>query len=163
MPDAWIRQLGDPTLRHQAAPIVSLNALRAQVQRMTDLLLQENGAGLAATQVGILRRAFVYRVEIDEPVTVLINPTITSASNETTTFVEGCLSFPSIRVTVERPVGVSVRGHDLDGHEIHVTAEGFHASLLQHEIDHLDGILTIDRADAQERRRVMADLSTQAA
>ena len=164
MPDEWIRQWGDPTLREIAAPVARVDdLLRHQIERMRRTLQQADGAGLAATQLGLLRRVFVYRVERDGPVEVLVNPRVVEASNETELFVEGCLSFLAVAVAVRRPSAVLVTGADLDGVERTIEAEGFEASLLQHEIDHLDGILTLDRATPDERRRAMRALSALAA
>jgi peptide deformylase len=164
MPDAWIRQLGDPVLRLAARPVSGRDAtLRAQLQRMAAVLDEAAGAGLAAPQVGILRRAFVFRVAPEGPVGTLVNPVVVAASAERAWFTEGCLSFNDIAVTVGRPAGVRVEGRDLDGHELVLEAEGFAASLLQHEIDHLDGVLTLDRAEPLERRRAFAALADLAA
>lgn len=124
-------------------------------------LLAADGAGLAATQVGILRNVFVYRVDVDAPVEVLVNPQVVASSQERATFVEGCLSFNSVWVAVERAAAVVVTGHDLEGRTRTIDAEGVIASLLQHEIDHLDGILTLDRAAAKERRRAVTLLLAQ--
>jgi peptide deformylase len=159
VPDDWIRQWGDPTLRAVAAPVAVLDDLLAlQVQRMRGTLLAADGAGLAATQVGTLRRVFVFRFTREDPVDALVNPRIVAASDAHATFVEGCLSFMAVTVAVSRPEAVRVQGFGLDGRERVIEAEGPDASLLQHEIDHLDGVLTLDRATPQERRRAIAVL-----
>jgi peptide deformylase len=159
VPDDWIRQWGDPTLRLAAAPVARVDdLLRHQLRRMQRTLLAADGAGLAATQVGLLRRAFVFRLEREGEVDALVNPRVVSRSAETALFVEGCLSFQAVAVAVERPAGVRVEGQGLDGRARVLEAEGFGASLLQHEIDHLDGILTLDRAAPAERRRAVAAL-----
>jgi peptide deformylase len=164
VPDEWIRQWGDPALRQIAQPVAAVDdILRAQVARMRRRLEAAGGAGLAATQVGLLRRLFVFRTAPDEPVDVLVNPRVVWSSPERETFQEGCLSFESIVVAVTRPAAVTVEGSDLDGRERRLEAEGFEASLLQHEIDHLDGILTLDRAAPHERRRAIAALLAEAA
>jgi peptide deformylase len=137
--------------------------LRRQVARMGERLVAADGAGLAATQVGMLRRLFVYRLAAESGVDVLVNPRIVARSQERATFQEACLSFNSVVVAVERPAAVRVVGADLEGRERALDAEGFGASLLQHEIDHLDGILTLDRAAAAERRRAITALLTAAA
>jgi peptide deformylase len=156
MPDDWIRQWGDPTLRIVAAPVASVDdVLRHQVTRMQRRLVAAGGAGLAATQVGLLRRVFVFRVERDAEVDVLVNPHVVRCSTETAVFVEGCLSFSDVTVAVERAIAVRVDGQDLDGRWRTHDVDGFAASLLQHEIDHLDGILTLDRATSEERRRAI--------
>ena len=164
MPDDWIRQWGDPALREVAAPVAALDdLLRRRVQRMADLLLEADGAGLAATQVGVLRRLFVFRETREAPVGVLVNPRVVSASGEQAAFEEGCLSFMAVTVAVRRPVAVRVEAVDLEGRELTIDAEGGLASLMQHEIDHLDGILTLDRADPGERRRALSVLLAEAA
>jgi peptide deformylase len=164
VPDEWIRQWGDPTLHVTAAPVARMDDLmRRQVERMRQRLVEADGAGLAATQVGLLRRVFVFRPRREDPVDALLNPRVVSRSSETCTFLEGCLSFNAVMVEVERPAAVVVTGQDLDGRERTIEAEGFEASLLQHEIDHLDGILTLDRATPGERRRAICELLALAA
>jgi peptide deformylase len=156
MPDAWIRQWGDAALREVAAPVADIDdLLRRRVRRMADCLLEADGAGLAATQVGFLRRLFVYRETREAPVGVLINPRVVESSREQVVFEEGCLSFMAVTVAVRRPAAVRVEAVDLDGRAVTIDAEGSLASLLQHEIDHLDGILTLDRAEPAERRRAI--------
>ena len=160
MPDDWIRQLGDPVLRLSAKPVRKLDeVLAAQLRRMARTLEEADGAGLAATQVGILRRAFVYRLTPAHPVQALIEPRILAASAERAEFLEGCLSFNAVALRVRRPLAVRVGARDLDGREVRIEAEGIEASLLQHEIDHLEGILTLDRAEPAERRRALAALA----
>jgi peptide deformylase len=164
VPDEWIRQWGDPALRQVAQPVTVVDdILRAQVARMRRRLEAVAGAGLAATQVGLMRRLFVFRADPGEPVDVLVNPRVVSASAQVETFHEGCLSFNSVVVAVTRPAAVVVQGADLDGRERRLEVEGFEASLLQHEIDHLDGILTLDRATPAERRRAIGALLAEAA
>ena len=163
MPDDWIRQWGDAALREVAAPVSAIDdLLRRRVRRMTDLLLEADGAGLAATQVGFLRRLFVYRETREDPVRVLVNPRVAEASREEEGFEEGCLSFMAVTVEVRRPVAVRVEAVDLDGGAVTIDAEGPLASLMQHEIDHLDGMLTLDRAEPAERRRALAVLLDEA-
>jgi peptide deformylase len=159
VPDDWIRQWGDPTLRAVASPVAVIDdLLRTQVRRMQATLLAANGAGLAATQVGCLRRVFVFRFAPDDPVDAIVNPQVVAASDAQATFVEGCLSFMAVSVAVSRREAVRVRGFGLDGRERVIEAEGPDASLFQHELDHLDGVLTLDRATPQERRRAIAVL-----
>jgi peptide deformylase len=159
VPDDWIRQWGDPVLHERAAPVLSFDGrLRAQVERMKQRLDEAEGAGLAGTQVGILQRMFVFRVSLEDEIDVLVNPRVVDASQETAQFLEGCLSYQAVAVVVERPAAVRVEAQTLDGRPRTLEAEGYRASLLQHEIDHLDGILTLDRAEAQERRRAISAL-----
>jgi peptide deformylase len=151
-------------LRMVAAPVGDVDdLLRRQVERMCERLVEADGAGLAATQVGLMRRLFVFRVGREEDVDALVNPRVAGRSTETAVFPEGCLSFNSVTVRVERAVAVRVEGQDLDGRFRAIEAEGFAASLVQHEIDHLDGILTLDRATPDERRRAIGQLLAAAA
>ena len=146
-----------------AAPITAVDELtRRRVARMQQQLVAADGAGLAATQVGWLRRLFVFRLEPETPVEALVNPRILASSADVGVFFEGCLSFNSVTVAVERPVAVRVEGQDLDGRTRVMDVEGFAASLMQHEIDHLDGILTLNRAEPAERRRAISALLAEA-
>ena len=164
MPDDWIRQWGDPTLRLVAREVEQIDdILRQQVLRMQRRLAAAQGAGLAATQVGLLRRVFVFRLAPDREIEALCNPRVLAHADERQTFHEGCLSFNTIAVAVERPRAVQAEGYDLDGNARTLALEGFGASLLQHEIDHLDGILTLDRATPAERRRAIRALTAAAA
>ena len=160
MPDAWIRQWGDPALHERARLVESFDdILRAQAKRLASLLDAADGAGLAATQVGVLRRMFAFRIDPEDPIEVIVNPTILETAEEQTTFVEGCLSFNSVAVAVRRPSWVRISGQDVDGEVRELECSGFGASLIQHEIDHLDGVLTLDRADHAERARAVAILT----
>jgi peptide deformylase len=164
VPDGWIRQWGDPTLRLAARDVEEIDdVLRRQVVRMQRRLAAADGAGLAATQVGLLRRVFVFRLAPECEIEALCNPRVVARSDERETFREGCLSFNTITVAVERPRAVRVEGYDIDGNARTLEVEGFGASLLQHEIDHLDGILTLDRATPAERRRAIRALNVAAA
>ncbi len=159
MPDDWIRQWGDPTLRERAAPVASFDdLLRAQANRLSRRLEEADGVGLAATQVGFVRRLFAFRLSPEAEIEVLVNPVVASASTQRTYFVEGCLSYRAVVVAVKRPIAVRVQAQTLDGKSRVLEVEGSEASLLQHEIDHLDGILTLDRAEPAERRRAIAGL-----
>jgi peptide deformylase len=163
MPDDWIRQWGDPVLREVAAPVRSFDdMLRGQVQRMKRRLAEAEGAGLAAPQVGFMRRVVVFRASLEEDIDVLINPAVVAASGEQARFLEGCLSYQSVAVEVSRPVAVRVSAQSIDGAPRTLEVEGYRASLLQHEIDHLDGVLTLDRAEPTERRRAIALLMERA-
>ncbi|HTX12123.1 MAG TPA: peptide deformylase [Solirubrobacteraceae bacterium] len=161
MPDAWIRQWGDPVLHERARLVDSFDdLLRAQAARLSRLLDSADGAGLAATQVGVLRRMFAFRVSPEEPIEVIVNPSIVAAADEYATFVEGCLSYNSVAVAVRRPVWVQIRGQDVHGEFRERECSGFAASLMQHEIDHLDGVITLDRADPSERARAVRALTS---
>lgn len=159
MPDDLILQWGSPALYERATAVVSFDdLLRAQARRLRHRLLQAEGAGLAATQVGSLRRMFAFRLSPDHEAEVLVNPRIVWRSSEQELFREGCLSFNSVLVAVRRPAAVRVVGFDVEGAERELECEGFGASLMQHEIDHLDGILTLHRAEPAERYRAIAAL-----
>ncbi|HEY5144699.1 MAG TPA: peptide deformylase [Solirubrobacteraceae bacterium] len=149
-------KFGDPVLKSSAKPVAVFDdALRTEIQRMGELMSDSLGIGLAANQVGRLRRLLVYRVEEDSPIQALVNPQIEWASEEEEWFEEGCLSLPRVHVDVERPVHVRVRARDGMGAEILVEASGLEARVIQHEMDHLDGVLIVDRAPRDQRREAM--------
>jgi peptide deformylase len=151
-----VRQYGDPVLRTKARPIdVFDDALRAEVARMGALMSDSLGIGLAATQVGVPHRLLVYRVEQDAPVNALVNPVIEFSSDEEEWAEEGCLSLPAVHVEVERPVFVRVRGKDEHGDDVIVEASGLEARVIQHEVDHLDGVLILDRTPKDQRKEAM--------
>jgi peptide deformylase len=153
---AQIRKLGDPVLRTKALEVSSFDArLHEQVERMRVLMDEALGVGLAATQVGSLARVLVYRVERDSPTAAVINPRIEWRSAETDTMEEGCLSIPGIRVDVERSLHLRVGAADEHGAAITIEASGLEARVLAHEIDHLDGVLMLDRASRAQRREAM--------
>jgi peptide deformylase len=154
-----VRQYGDPVLRSKALPVeVFDDELRAEVARMGGLMHDSLGIGLAATQVGILHRLLVYRVEPDAPVNALVNPVIEFSSEDEEWAEEGCLSLPAVHVEVERPVFVRVRAHDEYGEVVVVEASGLEARVIQHEVDHLDGILILDRTPKDQRKEAMRAL-----
>jgi peptide deformylase len=151
-----VRQYGDPVLRTKARPIgVFDDALRAEVARMGALMNDSLGIGLAATQVGVPHRLLVYRVEQDAPVNALVNPVIEFSSDEEEWAEEGCLSLPAVHVEVERPVFVRVHAKDEHGDEVIVEASGLEARVIQHEVDHLDGVLILDRTPKDQRKEAM--------
>jgi len=151
--------VGRPQLHERAHPVqVFDDLLRAQAARLRDRLAEADGAGLAAIQVGLLQRMFAFRLSPEDEIDVFVNPRITAASHERVTFVEGCLSFNTVAVAVQRPAVVRVTAQDLHGRPRAIECDGFGASLLQHEIDHLDGILTLDRAERTERHRAITAL-----
>ncbi len=156
---ADLRMWGDPVLRTVARPVERFDAdLRAQADRMARLMDDALGAGLAANQVGMLARLLVYRSAPDAPLRVLANPEVEWTADEEEPFSEGCLSRPGVWVAVARPVRVRVRAQDEDGRPLTVSAEGREASIVQHEIDHLDGVLVLDRLDAEARRQAVRRL-----
>ena len=155
-----IRQYPDPVLREPARPVSEFSDdLRALVKRMITLMDDANGVGLAGNQVGLVRRVLVYRPDREdaEP-RALVNPVIAERSEETATDEEGCLSLGPLRVPVERNLRISVDARDENGEAVHVDAGDLEARILQHEIDHLDGVLTIDRTSPEARREALAAL-----
>ena len=116
------------------------------------------GIGLAATQIGVMHRLLVYRTEMDGAVAALVNPVLEWASKEKETAEEGCLSLPGVSVEVERPVHVRVSAKDERGKPILVEASGLEARVIQHEMDHLDGILILDRTSRDQRKQAMRAL-----
>jgi peptide deformylase len=151
-----VRKLGDPVLRSQAVPVDRFDqTLADEAKHMGQLMADSLGIGLAATQVGVLHRLLVYRVEPDSPVNALVNPEIEWRGDELETMEEGCLSLPGIHVDVERPIQVRVRALDLSGDEMTIEASGLEARVIQHEVDHLDGVLILDRTTREQRREAM--------
>jgi peptide deformylase len=131
--------------------------LRRLVARMKDLMQDANGVGLAATQVGVLRRVFVFSPE-EERVLALVNPTLELRGDETDLDDEGCLSIQGVTVPVERVTAVRLEGRDENGEQVAYDLEGMPARIVQHEFDHLDGTLMIDRTTPEARREAMAAL-----
>jgi peptide deformylase len=151
-----VRQFGDPVLRAKARPVDAFDEhLRDEIRRMGRLMEDSIGIGLAATQVGVLHRVLVYRVESDGPVAVLVNPVLEWSSREEESMEEGCLSLPGVLVEVDRPVHVRVRASDERGDDLLVEASGLEARVIQHEMDHLDGVLILDRTSRDQRKHAM--------
>jgi peptide deformylase len=158
---AQVRQYPDPALRLRANEVVDFDDdLRRLVERMTMLMHDAQGVGLAATQVGILRRVFVFRPDDDGP-RAIVNPRIAERGSETEVDDEGCLSLQGVRVPVERATRVTIEGHDVDGGEVRWELEGLGARVVQHELDHLDGVLIFDRTDEQSRKQALGILRPQ--
>jgi peptide deformylase len=160
-----VRQYPDPALRVAAAPVGAVDAdVRALIERMTDVMTRSHGVGLAAPQIGVLRRVFVYRTDAEERPRALVDPRIVEHSEETASDAEGCLSLlgGELVVPVMRAVSVSVAGLDPRGEPVEYEAEGLPARVIQHELDHLDGVLIIDRTDPEERRRALRELRLRA-
>ena len=156
---AHVRKFGDPVLRAKARQVdVFDDALRAEVARMGRLMVDSIGIGLAATQIGTLNRVLVYRVQQDSPVNALINPVIEWRAKQSETMEEGCLSLPGVVVDVERPLHVRVRAHDEHGEPIEIEASGLEARVIQHEMDHLDGVLILDRTSRDQRKEAVRAL-----
>jgi peptide deformylase len=125
---------------------------------MGQLMHDGLGIGLAATQLGVLHRLLVYRVQPDSPIIALVNPEIEWAGAEEETAEEGCLSLPAVLVDVDRPVHVRVRGQDVNGEPLTIEATGLEARVIQHELDHLDGVLILDRTTREQRKEAMKAL-----
>jgi peptide deformylase len=154
-----VRKHGDPVLRSRALPVDTFDdGLRDQVRRMAALMNDALGIGLAATQVGLMNRVLVYRVEAEGPIAVLVNSRLEWASEEREPLEEGCLSLPGVLVEVERPVHVRVRAQDERGEDILIEASGLEARVIQHEMDHLDGVLILDRTSRDQRKEAMRTL-----
>jgi peptide deformylase len=152
----YVRKLGDPVLRAKALPVERFDrTLEREVERMGVLMHDALGVGLAATQLGVLHRVLVYRAYSEDPLTVLVNPVLEWESEERESAEEGCLSLPGVHVEVERAARVRVRAQDEHGEGLEVEAEGLTARVIQHEIDHLDGVLILDRTSREARKEAM--------
>ncbi len=153
---ARIRRFGDPVLKSRALPVERFDEdLRREVEAMGELMGDALGIGLAATQLGRLRRLLVYRVQPDSPVNALVNPELEWAGDEEEIAEEGCLSLPGVHVDIERPVHVRVRARDEQGETVVVEASGLEARVIQHEMDHLDGVLILERTTREQRKQAM--------
>ena len=154
-----VRKYGDPSLKSRALPVERFDdALREEVRRMGQLMHDALGIGLAATQLGVMHRVLVYRVEAEAPVAALVNPVLEWSGKEKEALEEGCLSLPGVLVDVERPIHVRVRAHDEHGEEILIEASGLEARVIQHEMDHLDGVLILDKTSRDQRKQAMRTL-----
>jgi len=160
-----VRQYPDPALRNAASAVAEVDdEVQELAERMVDVMERAHGVGLAAPQLGILRRILVYRAGDEDEPKVLINPELVERSEETEVGTEGCLSLlgGELQVPVARHLRVRVSGRDASGDAVDVDVEGFEARVIQHEIDHLDGILIFDRAEDQERREALRELRLRA-
>jgi peptide deformylase len=154
-----VRKYGDPVLRSRALEIERFDgSLIDEVRRMGELMHDAYGIGLAATQVGVMHRLLVYRTELEGAVAALANPVLEWSSKETESAEEGCLSLPGVAVEVDRPIHVRVRAQDERGQPITVEASGLEARVIQHEMDHLDGVLILDRTSRDQRKQAMRAL-----
>jgi peptide deformylase len=156
---AQIRQYPDAVLRMRAREVESFDEDLARLaDKMTHLMHDARGVGLAATQVGVLQRLFVFQKEDDEEATAVVNPEIVERSSETEVLDEGCLSLQGLLVPVERSLGVTMVGQDVEGAPLRLELEETDARVVQHELDHLDGVLMIERTDDKSRREALATL-----
>ena len=152
-----IRTYGDPVLNTKATDVTDIDGRLVKLcDDMFVTMYEAPGIGLAAPQVGVQKRFFVY--EIDETPGVLINPRITESDGEWV-FDEGCLSVPEMSFEIVRPKQIHVTGLDLDGNEVSIEADELFARLIQHEIDHLDGVLLLEHLDDDQRRAALAELA----
>lgn len=152
-------KFGDPVLKSKASPVTAFGPeLRAEAERMIAIMRDGLGVGLAATQLGVLRRFLVFQAGADSPPTGLVNPRIEWLSGEAVVAEEGCLSLPRVAMDVERPLHARVGGFDLEGEPLSLEASGLEARVLQHEIDHLDGVLILDRAPRAQRKAALRAL-----
>jgi peptide deformylase len=154
-----IRKFGDPVLKSRASEINSFGPeLRREADRMVSIMRDGIGVGLAATQLGVMHRLLVFQAGPDATPTAIANPRIDWVSDEQTIAEEGCLSLPRVAVDVERPLFARVSGLDVTGAPLAVEASGLEARVLQHEIDHLDGVLMLDRAPRDQRKAALRAL-----
>src|SRR3954449_3503157 len=158
-----VRKYGDPVLKSRALPVERFDdSLRDEVRRMGQLMHDALGIGLAATQLGVMHRVLVYRVDPDARVAAVVNPVLEWSGEETEALEEGCLSLPGVLVDVDRPIHVRVRAQDEYGDELLIEASGLEARVIQHEMDHLDGVLILERTSRDERKQAMRVLREEA-
>ena len=151
-----IRKFGDPVLKTRAAPVEEFDdSLARFTEEMLDTMRENDGVGLAANQVGRLKRVLVASVEDEDY--VVVNPVLSEVSETTEPGQEGCLSIPGINVEVERANAVTVTGQDASGEPVRLEARDMLARVFQHEVDHLDGVLILDRTDRQSRKEAMRE------
>ncbi len=156
---AEVRQFGDPVLKSRASEITSFAPeLEQEAERMFALMQEAMGIGLAATQLGTMRRMLVFQAGPDSPPRALVNPELEWVSEDLVTAEEGCLSLANVIVDVERPLYARVSAQDLGGDPILIEAAGLEARVLQHEMDHLDGVLILDRTIREQRRAALRAL-----
>jgi peptide deformylase len=156
---AQVVKFGDPVLKSRASPVSKIGEdLRAEVDRMIAIMRDGLGVGLAATQLGILRRVLVFQPSNDAQPTALINPEVEWRSDDLVIAEEGCLSLPRVSMDVERPLHATFSGLDLDAEPVILEASGLEARVLQHEIDHLDGVLILDHAPRDQRKGALRAL-----
>ena len=156
---AQIRQYPDSALRLRANDVEQFDEDLARLAaRLTGLMHDARGVGLAATQVGILQRLFVFQPDEEDEARAVVNPKLTSRSQRTQSCDEGCLSLQGVLVPVERSLAVTLEGQDLDGAPVRLELEEMPARIVQHELDHLDGVLILERTDDDSRRNALATL-----
>jgi len=151
-----IRTYGDPVLRRPADPVETIDSeTRALCQRMVEEMIRADGVGLAAPQIGVSKQIVV--LDVEGEFHVLVNPELVESSEETAEFTEGCLSVPGVHATVSRSARATIAGTNLDGERVEITGEGLLARAIQHEIDHLNGRLFVDRLSQVKRRSLLKE------
>ena len=156
---ANVVKFGDPVLKSRASPVANFGPeLRAEVERMVEIMQHGLGIGLAATQLGVMRRLLVFQAGPESEPTALVNPEVEWLSQEMAVAEEGCLSLPRVSMDVERPLYARFSGRDVEGEPIVIEAAGLEARVLQHEIDHLDGVLILDRTVREQRKAALRAL-----
>ncbi len=151
-----MRTFGDPVLKTRATPVEDFDeSLERLAEEMLVTMREQEGVGLAANQVGRLKRILVAALEDEEY--VLVNPVIQQVADTKEAAPEGCLSIPGIQVEVERPTAITISGQDTSGGQIEIEAEGLLARIFQHEVDHLNGVLILDRTDRASRKAAMRE------
>jgi peptide deformylase len=154
-----VRQFGDPVLNSRASEITEFGPeLEEEAERMIEIMRDAIGIGLAATQLGVMRRMLVFQAGLEATPTTLVNPVVEWTSDDQAIATEGCLSLRGVAVDVERALHARVRGVDAGGEPFLIEASGLEARVLQHEIDHLDGVLMIDRTSRDQRRGALRAL-----
>jgi len=152
-----IRVIGDPVLRERALEVTTFErGLRKLAKRMIRIMHDAPGVGLAAPQIGVLQRLLVY--DVDDDPRVLVNPQLDEFSEETEETDEGCLSVPGVTMPVSRPVSLRVRALDAAAEPLEFRAEGLEARVIQHEFDHLEGVLIVDRTSRSARAAALREL-----
>jgi peptide deformylase len=156
---ARVRTFGDPVLKSRGTEVKSFGPeLQGEAAEMISIMRDALGVGLAATQLGIMHRLLVFQAGLDATPSAIVNPELEWLSDDLAIAIEGCLSLPGVTVDVERPLHARVRGRDVHGEPVLIEASGLEARVLQHEIDHLDGVLILDRTEREQRKGALRAL-----
>ena len=156
---ARVRTFGDPVLKSRGTEVKSFGPeLQGEAAEMISIMRDALGVGLAATQLGIMHRLLVFQAGLDATPSAIVNPELEWLSDDLAIAIEGCLSLPGVTVEVERPLHARVSGSDVHGEPLLVEASGLEARVLQHEIDHLDGVLILDRTEREQRKGALRAL-----
>lgn len=154
-----VRRFGDPVLREKSQQVKEVEQLKELIKTMEETMHEASGVGLAATQIGILKKVFIF--DVGDGAKAIINPRIVSRKG-TVEEEEGCISVPGVRVKVKRAEKVKIRGQDPEGNPLEIEAEGLLARIFQHEMDHLEGKLILDRCSRKERGRALNQMEEMA-